>query len=186
MLIRYSDFQAHLAKRRFYPNYFVFGPDTFLIERAIKGLLGALEETSQGRITPITLDLDESSVDDLLNIAQSLPMFAPKQLLVVRSALKLREQQAKRLTPYFSDPNPQTVGVFLAGDLDKDQRKKKIFEILSSGTRVVELAPLEANEVEEWMRQETNARGCSIEKDAVRFLLELQGSDLGRLQQEVE
>jgi len=186
MLIRNSDFEAHLAKRKFYPNYFIFGADTFLIERAVKGLLRALEETSQGQIEPIILDLDESSLDGLLNIAQSLPMFAPKQLLVVKSVLKLREHQAKRLIPYFSDPNPQTVGVFLAGDLDKDQRKKRIFEILSSGTRVVELAPLEANEVEEWMRQETNARGRSIETEALRFLLELQGSDLGRLQQEVE
>ena len=92
----------------------------------------------------VTLDLDEISVEEFLNSAQSLSMFAPRQLLVVKGAMKLREHQGKRLAPYFSNPNPQTVALFLAGDLDKDQRKKKIFEILSSGTQVVELAPLEA------------------------------------------
>jgi DNA polymerase III subunit delta len=186
MLTRYTDFEASLTKRKLHANYFLFGADPFLIELARDSLTRALEEASQGQIASITLDLDEISVDEFLNSAQSLSMFAPKQLLVVKGVMKLREHQGKRLAPYLSDPNPQTVAVFLAGDLDKDQRKKRIFEILSSGTQVVELAPLEAREVAVWMQRKAADRGCSMEPDAIRFLLDLQGTDLGRLQQEVE
>ena len=186
MLIRYTDFEASLTKRKFYANYFLFGADAFLIELARNALTRALEETSQGQIAPVTLDLDEVSVDEFVNSAQSLSMFAPRQLLVVKGVMKLREHQGKRLAQYFSDPNPQTVVIFLAGDLDRDQRKKRIFDILASDTQVVELAPLEAREVAEWLQQQAAARGCTMEPEAVRFLLDLQGTDLGRLQQEVE
>lgn len=186
MLTRYANFEAGLARRKFYPNYFLFGADPFLVELATQGLTRALEEASQGQIVKITLDLDETSVEEFVNSAQSLSMFAPKQLIVVTGVMKLREHQGKRLTQYFANPNPQTVALFLAGDLDRDQRKKKIFEILSSSVHVVELAPLEEREIAEWLQQQVKARGCTMDIEAVRFLLDLQGTDLGRLEQEVE
>jgi DNA polymerase-3 subunit delta len=171
MLIRYTDFEASLTKRKFHANYFLFGADSFLIELAMKALTRALEESSEGQIVLVTLDLDETPVEEFVNTAQSLSMFAPRQLLVVKGAMKLREHQGKRLAPYFSNPNPQTVALFLAGDLDKDQKKKKIFEILSSATHVLELAPLEPREVAAWMQHQAKARDCTVEPDAIRFLL---------------
>jgi DNA polymerase-3 subunit delta len=186
MSIRYSEFRASLAKGRFHANYFLFGPDPFLIELATHDLTRALEEDSRAPIAKIPLDLDGTSVEELVNSAQSLSMFAPKQLLLVKGVMKLREHQGKRLVQYFSNPNPQTVVLFLAGDLDWDQKKKRIFEILSSGTYVVELAPLDEREVSDWLHERVKAQGCTMEEAAVRFLLALQGTDLGRLQQEVE
>jgi len=186
MPIRYTDFEASLTKRKFHANYFLFGADPFLIELALKGLTRAMEEANAGQVATVIQDLDESSVEEFLNTAQSLSMFAPRQLLVVKGAMKLREHQGKRLARYFSDPNPQTVALFLAGDLDRDQRKKKVFEILSSGTHVVELAPLNYREVTDWLQRQAGARGCKMDPEAIRFLLDLQGTDLGRLQQDVE
>jgi len=186
MLIRYADFEASLTKRKLPANYFLFGADSFLTELAVKQLTRVLEETSEGQIASIILDLDEISVEEFVNSAQSLSMFAPRQLLVVKGAMKLREHQGKRLARYFSNPNPQTLALFLAGDLDRDQRKKKIFEILSSGTHVVELASLDSSEVTEWLQRQAGARGRRMDVEAMRFLVDLQGTDLGRLQQEVE
>ncbi|MBM3804410.1 MAG: DNA polymerase III subunit delta [Acidimicrobiia bacterium] len=184
MTIGYAEFEASLDRGRFHANYFIFGADPFLVDSARNSLRQALEQA--GPVVVVTLDLDEVSVDELINSAQSLSMFAPRQFLVVKSAMKLREHQGKRLAQYFANPNPQTVIAFLAGDLDRDQRKKKIFETLSAGTHVVELAPLNPGEVKEWIEQQAREKGCSIEPEAIRFLLELQGSDLGRLYQEVE
>jgi DNA polymerase III subunit delta len=186
MLIRYTDFEASLTKRKFHVNYFLFGADPFLIELAVKRLTRAMEEANTGQVATVAQDLDETSVEEFVNTAQSLSMFAPRQLLVVKGAMKLREHQGKRLARYFSNPNPQTVALFLAGDLDRDQRKKKIFEILSSGTHVVELASLDSREVTDWLQRQARARGCTMAPEAIRFLLDLQGTDLGRLQQEVE
>ncbi len=167
-------------------NYFLFGPDTYLVEQARHALVRAAEDASQGELSTATVDFDECLVEELLNSAQSLSLFAPRQLILVKSVMKLRENQGKKLAAYLADPNPQTFMIFLAGDLDRDQRKKKIFEVLSSGTRVVELAPLDGHELVAWIQQRAQARGFSIESVAVDLLLEMQGSDLGRLHQELE
>src|SRR5688572_6850427 len=174
MLIRYSAFEANLTRRKFHANYFVFGADPCLIELAVKSLTRAVQEANEGQVEPVTVDLDDTSVEEFVNTAQSLSMFAPRQLLVVKGVMKLREHQGKRLVQYFSNPNPQTIALFLAGDLDRDQRKKKIFDILSSGTEVLELAPLEAREVAAWLQHQAKARDCTLEPDAIRFLLDLQ------------
>ena len=186
MLIRYSDFEANLARRKFHANYFLFGADPFLIELAVKGITRALQEAKEGQVAPVTVDLDDTSVEEFVNKAQSLSMFAPTQLLVVKGVMKLREHQGKRLVQYFSNPNPQTIALFLAGDLDRDQKKKKIFEILSSGTHVMELASLEPREVAAWLQHQAKNRDCTLDPEAIQFLLDLQGTDLGRLEQELE
>ncbi len=186
MTTRYSEFQASLAKRKFHSNYFLFSADACLLELAKQTFLRTVETASETQIAETMLDLDETSVDGLLHAAQSLSMFAPRQVIVVRGVMKLRETQGRRLAQYFADPNPQTIVVFLAGELDRDQRKKKIFEILKAGTHVVELAPLDADEAAQWLERRAHERGCSVEPSAVEFLLEVQGNDLGRLEQELE
>lgn len=186
MLTRYSDFEAGLEKKKFATNYFLFGQDAFLVEQARRTLVRAVEAQYEGQVSVVTSDLDELSVDELLNSAQSLSMFAPRQVFLVKSATKLRENQSKKLAAYLADPNPQTMMIFLAGDLDRDQRKKKIFEVLSAGSKVVELAPLDGRELLAWIEAQVEKQGFSIETAAVKFLLELQGDDLGRLHQELE
>jgi DNA polymerase III subunit delta len=186
MNTRYSDFERGLQKIKLAGSYFLFGSDTYLVEQARDALVRAAEDASQGELSTATVDLDEGSVEELVNSAQSMSLFASRQLILVKGVMKLRENQGKKLAAYLADPNPQTFMIFLAGELDWDQRKKKIFEVLSSGTRVVELAPLNGHELVAWIQQRAHARGFSIEPVALDFLLETQGSELGRLHQELE
>jgi DNA polymerase-3 subunit delta len=186
MLTKFSDFESSLQKKRFQPNYFLFGSDSFLLEEARCALARAVEEATGGALASESLDLDEVSLDVLLNRAQSLSMFAPRQMIWVKSVMKLRESQGRKLEAYFANPNPQTIIVFLAGDLDRDQQRKKIYEILTSGTRVVELAPFGEREIIAWIERRLESHGFSIDPAAADFLRELQGNDLGRLHQELE
>jgi DNA polymerase-3 subunit delta len=186
MNTRYSDFERGLQKIKLAASYFLFGSDTYLVEQARDALIRTAQDASQGELSTATMDLDEGSVEELVNSAQSMSLFASRQLILVKSVMKLRENQGKKLAAYLADPNPQTFMIFLAGDLDRDQRKKKIFEVLSSGTRVVELAPLDGHELVAWIQQRAHARGFSIEPVAVDLLLETQGNELGRLHQELE
>jgi DNA polymerase III subunit delta len=184
--MRQSDFEAFLLREKLDPVYFLFSTDAFLLEEARQALAGAVEAKIRSPLSRLTVDLDDVSVDELLNSAQSFSMFSPCQLIFVKGVMKLRENQTKKLASYLASPNPHTFLIFLAGNLDRDQRKKKIFEILSSGAKVVELASLEGRELMGWIEQRLALRGFSIEPAAADFLLELQGNDLGRLYQELE
>ena len=100
--------------------------------------------------------------------------------------MKLKENQAKKLEEYLKDPSDFTVLLFLAGELGKEDREKKIFKILESGTRTVEIFALEENEVRRWIGSKFKVSGFSIDADAVTFLQECQGNNLERLNHEIE
>jgi DNA polymerase-3 subunit delta len=186
MLTSFSDFKRSLQKGRFESNYFLFGPDSYLVDAARNVLIQGMEKTHGGGALTDTLDLEEVSIDDVLNAARSLSMFGSHQIVQVRGVMKLRDTACKKLGDYLSKPNPTATLVFYAGDLDRDQRKKKIFEVLSTSTRVVELAAPDRRAMGEWIRAMGNKEGYSVEQDALEFVMEMQGNDVGRIIQEIE
>jgi DNA polymerase-3 subunit delta len=180
------DFERELKNGKLQSNYFLFGPDSYLLEVACNALIQALERAHGGGAFGDTLDLDEVSIDDILNSARSLSMFGSHQIVQVRGVMKLRDTSCKKLADYLSKPNPTATLVFYAGELDRDQRKKKIFDILSSLTKVVEFAAPDRRVISEWIRSMGSKEGFSIDQDALDFVIEMQGNDLGRVIQEIE
>ena len=186
MLTTFSDFERGLQRGQFGANYFLFGPDPYVLESARNALIQAIERAHGGGGLANTLDLDDVSIDEVLNAARSLSLFGSHQIVQVRGVMKLRDTPCKKLADYLSKPNPTATLVFYMGELDRDQRKKKIFEILSTLTKVVELAAPDRRAITDWIRSMGNKEGFSVEQDALDFVMEMQGNDLGRIIQEIE
>ncbi len=167
-------------------NHFILGPDPYLVEGAKNKLVKSIRDRVQEEVSLLGFDLEEQTMDELLAIARTLPLFARRQIIHVRGVLKLRENQAKRLGEYMENPSPSTVLIFTAGAADKEDRKRKIFQILAGSTKLVEV--LAWSEAE--MRVKVGARlkksGFQISEEALDFLLEAVGSDLGRISHEIE
>lgn len=186
MLTSFSDFERSLQRGRLSANYFLFGPDPYLLESARNALVQALERAHGGGALTDALDLDEVSIDEVLNAARTLSLFGSHQIVQVRGVMKLRDTPCKKLADYLSKPNPTATLVFYTGELDRDQRKKKIFQILSTSTKVVEMAVPDRRTITDWIRWLGNKEGFSVEQDALDFVTEMQGNDLGRIIQEIE
>lgn len=183
--MKISEFVPSLRKKLPH-NIFIFGSDSHFVEQAKQSLAKALTESLSGDLISTTLDLEDAPVEELINFANCLPMFATRQLIQVKGVMKLREAQAKKLGEYFKSPNPSTYLVFIAGELDRDQRKKKVFETLRQGINIVEITPLDARELSQWICERFVKEGFSVDPDVPRFLIDLQGNDSGRLNQEIE
>ena len=186
MLTSIFDFERNLERGRFRLNYFLFGPDLFLLDHGRNALVRALGQHHGGGVLTEMMDLDEVSIDDVLNSARSLSLFGSHQILLIRGVMKLRDSQCKKVADYLSDANPTTTLIFFAGELERDQRKKKIFEILAGSTRVIELAALDKKTIDEWVRRKGNKEGFSVDAEALDYIAEMQGSDLGRIVREIE
>ena len=182
----YSQFQAHLRQGKFSPAYFIFGPDAYLRDAARKALMEALTKAWGGEPPTSSVDLDQTRLDELLASAATPSLFAPRQVMHIRGVMKLRDRQVKELADYLGRPSPATVLVFLAGELGRDHRRKKIFKTLQAGSRMVDLALLNEAQTRSWITKALGKRGLSVQQEAVECLVELQGTDLGRLHLEVE
>jgi DNA polymerase-3 subunit delta len=147
-------------------------------------------------------------IGDLLGAARTLPMMAPRRVLLVHEAEKLLSprkgkdddgevpaggsagKRKKSLTPleeleqYVQSPEPMTTLVFVAGALDGNRRLVKLIRkhavSVDCGTFD---SPAEATR---WIKARLENDGLAIEPRAVTGLLAATGKNLGRLRAELD
>ncbi|MEW5974635.1 MAG: DNA polymerase III subunit delta [Acidobacteriota bacterium] len=180
-----SESDSKFSTQNLAPAYFLFGPDPFLVEDARDRLLAALRK-SKSEVSCLVVDLDETSVEDVLHIANCLPMFTSHQAIVVKGVMKLREKAGQGLKDYFANPSPFSTLIFLGGALDRDDKRKKIFEILEAGSQLLEMRALTDRKLREWVEDRCRSQGVEIDPEAVEFLIEWHGTELGTLSNEIE
>ena len=130
----------------------------------------------------------EIKVDDLINATATLPMMAPRRVVVVLEAEKLlipkRESKAadeelERLAEFFADPPLHATTVFVCGVVDK---RRSSFKKLIQVAQVVDCGTIgDSSDAERWVRARASALKISLDAAAVRALLERTGLDLVRL-----
>ena len=167
-------------------NHFIFGPDSYLVEAAKNKLVKIIRERAQEEVSFLKFDLEEQTTDELVAIAGTLPLFARWQIIHVKGVLKVRENQAKRLGEYLENPSPSTFLIFTSDAADKEDRKRKIFQILATSTRSMEVMAWSEAEMRAKVRERLKKSGFQISEEALDFLLETVGSDLGRISHEIE
>jgi DNA polymerase-3 subunit delta len=134
-----------------------------------------------------------AGVQDLLAAVRTLPMMAPRRVVLVHQAETLaaprRESEAAtraltELDAYLERPEASTTLVLLAAPLD---RRSRLCKTLVKRAALVECGVLESPaDAERWVRARAAAAGVQIEPAAARLLAERAGADLPRLRNEVD
>ena len=135
----------------------------------------------------------EIKVDDLVDATATLPMMAPRRVVVVLEAEKLlipkreskaAEEELERLAEFFADPPPHATTVFVCGVVD---RRRTTFKKLIQVAQVVDCGTIgDASDAERWVKARASALKISLDAAAVRALIERAGLDLVRLRAGLE
>jgi DNA polymerase-3 subunit delta len=184
--MKFAEFKSSLQRKQLDRNYVLFGPDPYLLNQARDLLLKAIQEKVGTEISLSAMELGEVPIEDVLNAARHVPMFASQQLILVKGFMKLRENQTRKLEEYLKKPSERTFLIFWTGELTREEKEKRNFKILEAHTRVVEMVSLEEGETKRWIGSKFTAAGFSIDEDAVGLLHESQGNSLERLSHEIE
>ena len=136
---------------------------------------------------------DEAPVAELLDAVETLPMMAPRRVIVVVHAEHLlqpkRESQAaskglSALETYLEAPAPHATLVLEAGDLDE---RRRIFRRLAEAADVVRCGGLsDAADARNWIVMRLKEMDREAEPAAVRLLADVVGSDAGALRGALE
>jgi DNA polymerase III delta subunit len=145
----------------------------------------------------------------LLATSRTLPMMAPRRVVVVHDAERLlsprrgRDDEAQEapaepagrkrkaaaspaeeLEAYFENPEPMTTLVFVAGALDANRR---LVKVLRKHAALVDCGSLaSAADASAWIRRRLEKDELTIEARALALLLEATGLNLGRIRAEVD
>lgn len=135
----------------------------------------------------------ELKVARLVDDASTLPMMAPRRVIVVLEAEKLfvpkRESKAadaeqEQLEGFLKTPPPHTTVVFVCGPLDL---RRKTVKLLLKEAQVVDCGTITTEaDAERWVKARAARDGVTIDAAAVRALVERAGLDIPRLRAGLE
>ncbi len=166
------------------PVYFLFGEETFLSDRAVRRIMEqAIDPAMQDFNLNIYFGADCSGAE-IIETAQTLPMFSNRRLVVVRQADKLPDDaQELLLKSYLADPAPDTVLLFQAVKADF---RRKFFSELKKNAGSIEFKKLYENRLAPFINAEAQRLGKRIDASATELLTFIVGNDLQELTSQIE
>lgn len=134
-----------------------------------------------------------SVIDTVIDAAQTLPMMAPRRIVILfqaRDVLAPKRESAaatdalERLETIFEHPPAETTLVLVSGTLDK---RTRLYKLLAKQATVVECGAIaDQADAERWIKTRVSAAGADIEPAAARLLADRGGTDVKRLRNDVD
>lgn len=162
--------------------YLLQGEEPFYVDTTASAIIdNALTDDERDFNQFIMYGMDVS-VDDVISNARRYPMFAERNLVVLREAQQLKG--IENLSVYTEAPLDSTVLVIVyRGSLDK---RKALYKSISKVGKVLESNPVRDYELPKWIISYFSGRGLAIDPDAAALLAESTGTDLGKIAVETD
>jgi DNA polymerase-3 subunit delta len=165
------------------PVYFLYGPEDYLIEEEIQRLLNQALSPKERGFNLHLFNGEEHSGQEIVQTAQTLPMFSQYRFVIVRGMDQLNEESVEALLPYIRNPSPSTCFVMFGQTLGPWKKYQKEMEKIG---RVIEYPRLKGKELISWVRKRMEEKGKIISEEATGFLIDVIGDHLQDLENGLE
>jgi DNA polymerase-3 subunit delta len=167
----------------------LLGTDSYLREMCRNKIIEACVPEAAREWALARIAVQDSGWDEVLQRAQTMPMLAQRQVIIVEGVESLeklgektRDEVVEALTKYFESPAPFSVLLFEASSMDKRQRYSKL---LAEHALVVELT-IGGESAAALAAQMAKDCGAEIDRDAAALLAEILNSEPSRMRIEIE
>jgi DNA polymerase-3 subunit delta len=181
--ITVAQLAAQLKKDAAGPLYAVIGEEDLLRDAALTLLKQAVIGVDGGDFNSDLFYGDDAEGTAILACASEAAVFAPRRLVIVKTADKLAAKHAEALLPYLKAPNESTTLVFAAAKLDG---RLKFTQTLGQTSVVVDCGPLTGSQLAPWLKQEADRLRIRLDDEALHLLKESCGGSLYAVRHEME
>ncbi len=173
-----------IQKGNIKPIYFLMGEEPYYVDRISDFIAeNVLSEEERGFNQMVIYGRD-TNIDDIVSNAKRYPMMAERQVVIVKEAQDL-SRTIEKLVGYAENPQPTTVLVVCYKYKKIDKRKKLHKTIAKTGV-IFEGKRLYENQVGDWIIKTMKSRGYGISPKAAQMLVEFLGTDLGKIDNELQ
>ena len=166
------------------PIYFLMGEEPYYIDKLTEFIEENVLQEHERDFNQTILYGRDVTIEDVIGSAKRFPMMADRQVIIVRESQEL-SRTIDKLEAYAENPQPTTVLVFAYKYKILDKRKK-ITKLLDKVGVVYESKKLYENQVGDWIKRVLAAQGYGIEPKAAAILVEFLGTDLSKINNELE
>ena len=167
------------------PVYVISGDEPLLCQEAADAIRAATRE--QGFSERLVFNADNNfDWGNLLQAGASLSLFAEKRLLELRLGNGKPSDKGAALLEYLARPAEDTVLLISLPKLDGNAQKSKWGKALIEGahTQFVQIWPVDAHQLPQWIRQRLAQSGLSASAEAVDMIaIRVEGNLLAAAQE---
>lgn len=170
-------------------NYVIYGEEQYQVKKAIRSViqkeLGSFDDMST-----TTYNALDTSIDTILEDAQTIPFFTEKKGILVQNANFLSanndtEIALDKLEAYLNKPMDTTI-LILTGAFPKMDMRKKIVKKITSLCKVTVCNKLDKNNLATYVKEEVNKRHLMMDDHTFRILCDKLPYDIAVIQSELD
>ena len=166
------------------PIYFLMGEEPYYIDKLTEYIENNILTEEEKGFNQMVLYGRDVTVEDVVGNAKRYPMMADRQVVIVKEAQEL-SRYIDKFESYAENPQPSTVLVIAYKYKTLDKRKK-VTKLFAKAGVVFESKKLYENQVGDWIKRVLSGKGYGIEPKAAAMLVEFLGTDLGKINNELD
>ncbi|MFK8298551.1 DNA polymerase III subunit delta [Capnocytophaga cynodegmi] len=174
----------NIKKGNISPIYFLMGEEPYFIDLISDYIQENILSEDEKGFNQMVLYGQDVSVADIINNAKRFPMMAPYQVIIVKEAQNLGNS-VEDLVSYVENYTQTTILVICYKYKTLDKRKKLV-KALGKNCVLFESKKLYDRDVMNWIPTILKEKGYTIHPQATQMLVEFLGTDLSRIQNEMD
>ncbi len=179
----YQQVEAAVENQGFAPLYLFFGDEPYLLNQAVQYLKVCALHGGAADFNWNSFMAADADVGSIRDEVETLPMMAPRRVVLVREVNDFREDEWETLRPLIENPVDTTVLMLTASKIDR--RKKSHLKLLEKAVSVEFKKPYD-NQVPGWIQTIAKAHGMTFNDEGLQLFHRLVGSQLIEIEREVQ
>lgn len=188
-----SEIIKDIKARKFKPVYLLHGDEPYYIDKIVQYMENHVLNDMERGFNQTVLYGKDTDMATVMNAAKRYPMMSDYQLVVVKEAQDLKwaketegsSKEAGFVLSYFEKPLPTTILVlaYKYGTFDK---RKKIYKAIDKSGLVFQSDPVRDYKLAGWIEDLVKEKGYKIAPQASALMGEYLGTDLSKIENEVD
>src|SRR4030065_504803 len=112
--MKYAELIRSLNQGKILPLYLFYGEEEFLVQEALDLITKKVVDPGAKDFNFNVLYCRDTSVSELVNLAQTLPFLSEKRLVIAKEIDAFKAVDLVKLAPYLNDPSPSTCLVMVS------------------------------------------------------------------------
>ena len=172
-----------IDNRVFKPVYILMGEEPYYNDIIVEHLMDKTLQPEERDFNQMIVYGSDTTAAEIVSLARRYPVFAPRQLIIVKEAQALTKSEP--LEMYIQSPVPETVLalVYTGKSIDK---RSGLYKKAKLAAEIFESKMLPEWKVAQWITDYTAKKGVTIVPDAASLMAEHTGNSLRKIVLEID
>lgn len=170
-------------KKIYKPIYWLEGEESYFIDQLMHYAEHHILSESEAAFNKTVFYGKDAAWQDIINTCRKYPMFADKQLVLLKEAQHMRD--IEKLEPYVESPLASTIFIVSYKEKKIDGRSK-LSKLLKQNAEIFTTKKIYENELPQWAENMVKQKGLTITHKALMLLVDHVGNDLSRIENEID